>query len=663
MSGRPFSYTVAPSGGSSFSVGPINGGRCSGPITLSGSTATITEAQSDPATDVSSISVRPSIRKLSEDLGNRRVTVTTGLSTSSETLVTFTNKPAGGNFAALKVCKLTETPAYLGRLFSFSVNGGSLVSTEANDAFADPSSYSCRILGTFQVGTIVTVHEQIPPGTEIQWIDTDPGANLLDFNTATGDSTILIGPVATIVYYDNEPTPPNGTGFLEICKDAALVNGVPDPFVLGYPFDFHIDDGSPNGHDVTVLGGQCSEPIPVQAGVLFANYVFKPIDKMTPKDIFTIPGDRLLSANLTNESAQVEVPASDDPNDETQLHFVNEKQRGQLKICKALGPGSGALDGQEFVFDVVDLDGFQRDPLNPRVVASSSGTQCVIVGYFPIGHHVRVGEQNPGEFIDVSGEGTVTIAPGVNTITITNTAKGLLELCKARINFGPRPIDVPAPAQPYFYFRVDNGALIKLQAGKCTLPMRVPVGDHFVSEMAAADYEIDPDAPGGGITGEIAGRSTTLKGSKSNSSERFAVPYAASEGEFLVTFYNRVKRGMVKVCKVIPLTSQDSLGGKDFTYTVTIDGVMFTLGPIKPGECTNFSRAFPILNALGQPQVVTVHEDGTPSDTWDVTSITCTGCKSDPGRPPKVMTAEGTIEFDLGPGINVVTYTNKAKDP
>src|SRR6185312_9641790 len=102
MSGRDFNYTVAPSGGSSFSVGPIKGGRCSGPITVSGSTAVITEAQSDPATDVKSVSVRPTLRKISEDLANRKVTVQTGASTSSETLVTFTNTPAGGNFGTLK---------------------------------------------------------------------------------------------------------------------------------------------------------------------------------------------------------------------------------------------------------------------------------------------------------------------------------------------------------------------------------------------------------------------------------------------------------------------------------------------------------------------------------------------------------------------------------
>ncbi len=113
MSGRAFQYSIT--GGASVTV---NGGRCSGPITVAGAQVTVTEAQSNPATDVHATTVRPSLRKVSEDLVNRSVTVTTGASTSSETLVTFTNQPAGGNYGTLKVCKLTETPAYLGKLFS-----------------------------------------------------------------------------------------------------------------------------------------------------------------------------------------------------------------------------------------------------------------------------------------------------------------------------------------------------------------------------------------------------------------------------------------------------------------------------------------------------------------------------------------------------------------
>ena len=676
MSGRPFSYTVAPSGGSSFSVGPIAGGRCSGPITVSGASATITEAQSDPATDVASITVRPSLRKTSEDLANRRVTVVTGASTSSETLVTFTNKPAGGNYGTLKVCKLTETPAYLGRSFSFSVNGGPLVSTEANDAFADPSSYTCRILGTFLVGSIVNVHEQVPAGTEVQWIDTDPGENLLDFNTASGDATVLIGAGATIVYYDDEPAPPSGTGWLEVCKNA--LPGWWDPDAAG-SYTFTVTDAAGVDHALTVLAGQCSEPIPVAAGVNTVTEAPKAGTVLT--DVAAFPYDRLLTVNLINRTATVEVPVSDSANDETQVHFRNEAVRGQLKICKALGPGSADLVGKTFRL-VAHGDNGQDVYLD---ITAAATTQCKIAGFFPIGATVNVTESldprpgGEGEFIDKTGEGDVVIAAGVNTVTITNTARGLLEVCKAPIRSGlDEIIRDGAVKQPVFTFRIDGGTPFGVQAGKCSLPKRVSVGNHTVTESASSDYELDPDAPGGGISVFPADREVSK--SLATRTVTVGVPYGPN-GETLVTFYNRIKLGQVKVCKVIPLTSQDALGGKPFTYDVYVQMpgapgyVKFTLGPIFPGECTNFTPAFPILNADGTKRAIGVHEQGTPSLTWDVTSITVTGsrglcdtsnsttpvCPYPPGSNPNL--ANGDIDFFLGPGPNVVTYTNKAKDP
>ncbi len=52
--------------------------------------------------------------------------------------------------------------------------------------------------------------------------------------------------------------------------------------------------------------------------------------------------------NLINRTADVELPASDSSHDETQVHFFNQTQRAQLKICKTLGPGSSDLIGQKF---------------------------------------------------------------------------------------------------------------------------------------------------------------------------------------------------------------------------------------------------------------------------------------------------------------------------
>jgi hypothetical protein len=652
MSGRPFSYAVAPSGGSAFSVGPILGGRCSGPITVAGASATITEEQSDPATDVKSVTVRPSARKTSEDLAGRRVTVLTGASTASETLVTFTNQPAGGNYGTLKVCKLTETPAYLGRQFSFSVNGGPIVSTEANDAMDDPANYTCRILGTFQAGSLVNVHEQIPAGSEVQWIDTDPGENLVDFNTASGDATIQITPGVTVVYYDNEPAPPAGNGWLEVCKNA--LEGWWDPDVSG-PFDFTVTDAAGAQYHLTVLAGQCSEPIQVAAGV--NEIVEAPKAGTDLNDVAALPWDRLLTVNLINRDVTVEVPVSDSPNDETQVHFFNKAQRGQLKLCKALGPGSSALVGDEFELDW-KADNYTDGYVD---ITAAATTQCKIVGFFPIGSTVSVSENlghgsgEPGEFIDTTGEGDVVIAPGVNTKTITNTATGRLEVCKAAVRFAGAQA-VVALVQPTFQFKIDNGAYFNVQAGKCSPPKKVSVGNHTVTEVAANDYELDADRTDGGISVFPADREVSR--SLATRTVTVSVPYAGDgNGETLVTFYNRVKLARVKICKVIPYTSQDSLGMKDFTYLINGQG---PVGPIKPGECTFYTRDFPIITAPNTPTVVTVDEVEAPSTAFEVTSIVVTGARGIVGVPNLTT---GTIQFNPGPGINVVTYTNRALDP
>jgi hypothetical protein len=351
------------------------------------------------------------------------------------------------------------------------------------------------------------------------------------------------------------------------------------------------------------------------------------------------------------------------------VHFVNKTQRGQLKVCKALGPGSSDLIGQTFYLGVGRVDS-SSDLLQLVPITAAAQTQCVIVGNFPIGSTVDVeeicgvvpvelldGNGECNQFIDVSGEGEITIAPGINTKTITNTAKGLLEICKAKVRFvGDIKAAVPV-TQPYFYFRVDGGSNIKIRAGTCSLPMRVSVGTHTVSETSHPDYELDPYAPGNGITVNPADRE--ISRNLNTRTVTVNVPYGPN-GETLVTFYNRVKLGQVKVCKQIPLTSQDTLGGKYFQYLVQFqDGGSELLGPILPGECTYLSHPHPVLLAPGVYQGVQITEQPANGNTasYTVTNVTCTGCRlfGWAGGP-----VSGLI---LGPGVNAVTYTNTAVDP
>jgi hypothetical protein len=670
MAGRTFQYSL--NGGPPISV---KAGFCSGPITANAGANRVVELQSNPPTDVSKITTRPSARLLSTDLPNRTgiVQVASGSTAANETVVTFTNEPAGGTVGDLKICKLTQAPAYLGQSFSFRVNGGSAVSTEANPTFSDPATWTCRIVGTFQTGSHVTVQELIPPGAEVDFIDADPGANLIDFNTDTGTAIVNItGPVTTVIF-DNEPIPPAQTGFIEVCKDAA--NG--DPFVTG-PFDFTV--AAPDGSTavVTTFAGQCTQAFRVASGIV--RVTEQPKANTTLVDVFADPIDREVDSNIINRTIDVEVPVSSSVNDETQVHFVNQRNRAQVKVCKILGTNSSALVGQTFSFSV-------SSPGLPTVtqgIQAAATPNCFIFGNYPVGNTVTVTENldhspmAPGEFIDTTGEGTFPVASGVNQFDVTNTAVGQLEVCKARITYFDPPIgseDRPGP-QPTFRFRIDGGAIFSVQAGKCSPPKRVTPGSHTVTELAESDYEL------AGVTVSPANRNQGV--SLANRTVTVDVPYAGNgNGETAVTFINRVKTGQVKVCKSVPLGSADALFNKPFSWDVYVQNnngttpAPFTLGPISAADgCTEFSASFPILNTNGTKKQVGIHEQGVPSATWDVTSIVITSgtrglcyvtdpgvnttiCPYPVGSNPNL--ANGDIDFYLGPDSNVITYTNRAK--
>jgi hypothetical protein len=665
MTGKLFQYSVA--GGAPISV---RGGRCSGPITVPSMAVRIVELQSDPATDLVKVGTRPAARLITTDLPNRTawVYVVPGSTAGNETLVTFTNQPAGGNYGNLKICKLTESPVYLGRGFSFRVNGGPLITTEASDALGDPSTYICRLAGTFQVGTKLTVTEQLPAGAEVAWIDADPGDRLLDLNTDTATAQVLIGAGVTTLLVDNEPIPPPQAGYIEICKDAAYVDGVrleglqtngltmgvPDPEVTGF-FTFTVTPSDGNSFDVQAGVGQCTEPLKVAAGVVHVTEHQRP--NHTLVDAFTLPEDRLLAQNLINGTVDVEVPVSSSANDETQVHFVNQRDRAQLKLCKALGPGSGDLVGQRFWFQLTDVtDPDHVRPAGETSVVAGTATQCVIVGNFPVGNTIAVKEvfskeddpgtrfDETGQFIEVTGAGPVTIAPGVNSVTVTNTARGRLEICKAAV----KGIDI----QPKFQFLIDNGGTpVVVQAGKCSPAISVSVGTHTVTERnTQPSYELDPYAPGDGILAYPADREVAK--SIANRTITVSVPYA-TEGETVVTFINRIKRGLIKVCKTVQTGSLDALGTTDFYFGVSVNGGQpITVGPISHGECVLVPADFPILNTNGLATTVFIQEQAVPGVV--VTDITYQGTGTFKGN----TLCGRTTQYELGTGVNISTFVN-----
>ncbi len=366
--------------------------------------------------------------------------------------MTFTNEPGGGATGDLKICKVTNTPALLGVLFSFRVNGGPLISTEAGPE-AVPALWSCRPAGTFQTGTVVTVQEIVPAGTEVDFIDTDPADRLRTFNLLTGTATLEIGGGQNVIIFDNEAVAPEQSGFIEICKDAALTGPgfTPDPEVLGQQFTFTVDPPDGPSFDVTTFAGQCTMALEVAAGVVRVTEHAKAGFRLV--DVFTDPDTALLFDNIINRTADVEVPVSDNPNFESQVHFVNARDRAQFKLCKALAPGSEVLAGMTFTFDVTDLDAPVPTPQDVSIIAPG----CKDVGQFPVGHRIDVQEDDAGPFVSTSGEGIYVVGAGIQTATVTNTALGSLRICKAALT--------GVPSQPTFRFRIDMGAYINVTAG------------------------------------------------------------------------------------------------------------------------------------------------------------------------------------------------------
>ena len=196
------------------------------------------------------------------------------------------------------------------------------------------------------------------------------------------------------------------------------------------------------------------------------------------------------------------------------MHFRNEALRGQLKVCKALGAGSADLVGQTFELQPHDVS----DPDNPcslgghasppgRQRSARSSASCRSARPMKV-DEVFAPEDNPDTTqVDESGAvhrrerpGQITILPGVNTATITNTAQGLLEVCKARIE-GRASDQAHASRWPIRSSRRSSSRSTAVRSSpsrRASARRRsaVSVGSHTVTEVNEDDYELDSGRSG-----------------------------------------------------------------------------------------------------------------------------------------------------------------------
>jgi len=217
-------------------------------------------------------------------------------------------------FGQLKVCKAAGAGVTVGQLFTINVN---------NTSYTVPAGPTdggyCVLAGQFPLNLDVTVQEVIPAGYDVSDIEVKPD-RAQNTDIESGEVIVEIGSGVTEVIFTNRlsglPTPtvgptntptatpgcdPNCTptptptpkGRLQICKEAD------DAGVSGY-FSFSFANRSKS-----VPVGACSALITVDAGTLTISEAAQAGFKVT--DVYTIPANRLISKNLDDGSATVNI--------------------------------------------------------------------------------------------------------------------------------------------------------------------------------------------------------------------------------------------------------------------------------------------------------------------------------------------------------------------
>jgi hypothetical protein len=337
-------------------------------------------------------------------------------------------RASSSNFTTgyLEICKYPDPNGPVTGTFDYTVNGNINVSVAVNTCSAP-----------FQVPSgQATVVETPTPFSAVTGISAIPAYNLISSNNASGTAVVNVpgGDISTTttVNYTNIEV----TGFIEVCKQAALGSG------LTGSFQFTITGAMNFTQTVNVPVGACSNSIQVPAGQVQVQETGSPATYVT--DIEAQPSSALISSDLTNASAQVAIAAGD-VSTESIVTFTNNTSR--LKICKVDGSSDGSLLGQLFTFTANGTSMTVPAGAPPGgtcvmdPVPYRAGTLVTVSEGINPGTQVSDIEVNPPNRIVGSADLTnrtvsVILGSGETDVTYTNVPAppGTLKICK---NAGP----------------------------------------------------------------------------------------------------------------------------------------------------------------------------------------------------------------------------------
>jgi hypothetical protein len=649
--GFPFSIN----GGGTFYVAV---GHCASQAVPTGQNLVTEELDPTGATTLKSIHVSPQnanvvhkVKNSKSQAGYAKVDVAAG----ADVTVTFKNQPAIGQ---LKVCKIAGSPVLDGQFFSFTEQaGGTIVGPFSVQAEPVGTTLDCGGLTSYPVGTLVSIAEAPTPNVSVTAVT---GASWSGGQDAT--ATVQAGGTTVVTYTNSTTPPPPNPGFLEICKTAG------DSFVGAGPWNFTISGNGIAPINESVLAGQCSGDVSLNAGNYTVTESFT-----SPDFVSSITGDPTapLTTNLANGSGVFVVPAG---STETAT-FTNDTLTSQVKVCKTLpnNEADAPLAGMPFTFNVSDVVGTQTVSVT---VPGIGQTECTLDPVaLPLGSQATVTEQSQANIAvtgvqvipaSANGPGTtstsadVIVVPGIASATFTNEALGYVEVCK-----------IAADAQAAgvtFNFSVNGGASFPVMAepapGLCSQPFQVPAGTATIQEL-----ETNPNFFLKSATAEGYPEGNALiSGPTSNGTITVSVPFGGVGNETVATFTDAVQTGQFKVC-----TSESSpdanLAGQSFTYnySVTDDGVtapgsVTLTEPASPGvSCSGLISGVPVVNPLadggGIPQVTVTAVAPTVTDV-NVTDITYGGNGVVLSSPSLPSAFPATQIYSIGAGTNVSTFTD-----
>jgi hypothetical protein len=217
---------------------------------------------------------------------------------------------ATNKVGTLKVCKVAGFEIPVGTPFTFTA-GSVTVVVPAGPA---PGGY-CNIVGTYPVGTDVSIKETIPGGDEVEGISVLPAAQLVSSTIATGKVKVDVGTGVTEVTYTDQSEEAAKAGYLEICKQATA-----GPVAPPTSFQFTVD-----GQQVTVPTNACTSAIQLPSGSTVVTET--PAGGYSMSACAAIPAADLVSCNPSGNTATVKIVAGN-TSTQTILEVTNSPATG-----------------------------------------------------------------------------------------------------------------------------------------------------------------------------------------------------------------------------------------------------------------------------------------------------------------------------------------------